>query len=467
MEIRGYLDFFRRRFWLLALGPLLAALAAYAVSRSLTPIYDATATIFVNQTQVPGVVQYNDVLASERLTNTYAELVERRALLDEAAKRLSITLDEESLRKKVNVSTVRDTQLLRIRVADADPMLASQFANALAQVFIDDNASQLGRPGTLSVAEQAAVPPRPARPRVALNVALAAFVGVVVAAGLALALEYLDDTVKTAEDVERTAALPTLGVVSRFRQRAPAAALLQVIAGSPSGEAYRQLRTNVHFAKLSGELKTLLVTSPSPREGKSTTAANLAVALAQAGERVIVVDTDLRRPAQHAIFEVPNSFGLTGLLLSGRAEAGPALMATKVGNLKVLPSGPLPPNPSELLTSALMQRLVASLRAGADYIVFDSPPVLAVTDASVLAAQTDATIVIAEAGRTRSEALRRAVQTARQANVRTLGVVLNKARPAGHGYYYGYYRRAGAAEEETPEPAVPRPPVPSTQPPSA
>ncbi|MGE0229948.1 MAG: CpsD/CapB family tyrosine-protein kinase, partial [Dehalococcoidia bacterium] len=216
---------------------------------------------------------------------------------------------------------------------------------------------------------------------------------------------------------------------------------LSALSAAESAESYRQLRTNIHFAAVAQPLKTILVTSANPQEGKSTSVANLGVVLAQAGQRVIVVDTDLRRPFLHTFFRIPNSFGLTGLLLTEAEEPDVALVATRIQNLMVLPSGPRPPNPSELLTSPAMARMIERLAGRADYVLFDSPPILAVTDASILAARTDAAVLIAERGKTRTEALRRAHQALLQANARVLGVVVNKSSGRGSAYgYYGHYR---------------------------
>lgn len=452
MELRGYIDVLRRRWWLLILGPLLAAGAAYFVSNSLTPTYQASTTLLVNQTQVPGVVQYNDVLTSERLTNTYAELVERTPILRTARERLDLPLTDAQLDAKVNVSIVRNTQLLRVRASDPDPRQAASIANVVAQTFIDDNAAQLTRPGSVSIAEPATVPVAPASPNIPLNVFLGALLGALVAVGLVALREYLDDTVKTSADVEAIAGVFTLGTVAKFprRRRAPRRGRggLESIALAESSEAYRQLRTNIHFARVASELKTILVTSANAQEGKSTTIANLAVVLAQAGQRVIAVDTDLRRPSLHTLFRLPNSYGLTGMLLNDTVDVSSALVGTGIADLYVLPSGPLPPNPSELLTSPAMERIIDLLRQHADYVLFDSPPILAVTDASILAARTDGAILVAERGRTRTEALRRAYESLRHANARVLGVVVNKAKGRGSGYGYDAYRREGRRTDD-------------------
>jgi capsular exopolysaccharide synthesis family protein len=452
MELRGYIDLLRRRWWILLLGPVVAGISAFVLSDSITPTYQSVATLLVNQTQVPGVVQYNDVLTSERLTNTYAELVEREPIFEAVKSRLGLSIDGEQIGKKINVSTVRNTQLLRVTVRDHNPVLAANIANTAAQAFIDDNAAQLSRPGTVSIAEGAVVPGSPVSPNITVNTILAAFLGLAIAGAVVALQEYLDDTVKTSEDIEAIAGALTLGTVGRFspkRSKSTPRPALSSIDVTESAEAYRQLRTNVHFARLAGELRTILVASANPQEGKSTSVANLAVVLAQAGQRVVAVDTDLRRPALHGIFRVSNSYGLTGLLLNEIDDPEVALLPSGVPNLMLLPSGPLPPNPSELLTSPAMERIVDALREKADYVIFDSPPLLAVTDASILAARTDGAILIAERGRTRMDALRRAHETLLRANARVLGVVINKAKRRDAGGYgrYSYYQAKPGGHE--------------------
>jgi non-specific protein-tyrosine kinase len=451
MELRGYIDVLRRRWLFFILLPLIAGISAFVISRQITPIYAATSTLLVNQTQQPGVVQYNDVLTSERLTNTYAELVTRRPVLSQVITAMSLPYNEGRLESKLSVSAVRNTQLLRVRVEDPSPGLSAAMANAIAQAFIDDNSRQLGRPGTVSIIDLATVPGAPVKPDTSINVALALVLGLVLAGGLVLVQEYLDDTVKTPEDVETVAGTSTLGVVSRFKgARAPLSETVGSLH-SEAGEAYRQIRTGIQFSGLDGKLKTILVTSANPGEGKSTTIANLASVLAQTGQKVILVDTDLRRPTLHTVFKVPNSFGLTGILLSDAADPAPGLVATRIKNLMLLPSGPIPPNPSELLASKPMESLIAGLKSRADYVLFDSPPVLAVADASILASKTDGTVLVLEMGHARSEALRRVARALSKVNARLIGAVINKARERGHGYYYyGYYRHDPGVDPNPP-----------------
>lgn len=206
---------------------------------------------------------------------------------------------------------------------------------------------------------------------------------------------------------------------------------------SPISEAYRSLRTNLEFSSLDRPLKTMVVTSAGPEEGKSTTLANLAVTLAQAEKKVILVDCDLRRPSQHEIFEVGNSLGLTSMVVDEEAFKNPPLQETPVPNLKLLPSGPLPPNPSELLGSRRMEEIIATLREKADLVLFDAPPIIAVTDAAVLASKVDGVLLVIKAGTTKRDHAQQAKALLEKVNARLVGAVLNNVRMdiSLHRYY--------------------------------
>ncbi|MGE5578388.1 MAG: CpsD/CapB family tyrosine-protein kinase [Syntrophothermus sp.] len=215
----------------------------------------------------------------------------------------------------------------------------------------------------------------------------------------------------------------------------------QLSPGSPVVEAYRVLRTNLQFATMNYSFRTILVTSPGPAEGKSTIIANLASVCAADGKRCIIVDSDLRMPVQHEILKCHNKVGLTDVLL-GRVEPEKALQETPVPGLRLLPSGPVPPNQAELLGSSRMTDLTEFLRSAADLIFFDTPPVLPVTDASVLAAKVDGVLLVANAGNVSREALILAKKALEKVNARLLGVVLNKAElQGGYAYYHSYYQR--------------------------
>jgi non-specific protein-tyrosine kinase len=206
---------------------------------------------------------------------------------------------------------------------------------------------------------------------------------------------------------------------------------------SPAAEAYRTLRTSLHFSGLDQPIRTLVVTSAevAAAETKALSVANLAVSLAQGGQRVILVDCDLRRPAQHEIFGVANTRGLTTMLLEEAALQSPPLVDAGVAGLGLLPSGPLPPNPAELLGSARMDGVIAALRERADVVLFDAPPVIAVTDATVLASKVDGLLLVIDAGRTRREYVQRARELLEKAHVRVWAVLENAPEDTAFGGY--------------------------------
>lgn len=205
---------------------------------------------------------------------------------------------------------------------------------------------------------------------------------------------------------------------------------------SPAAEAYRTLRTNLTFAGLDQPLEALVVTSPAPEEEKSVAVANLAVTMAQGERRTILVDADLRRPRLHAIFGVPNDRGLTTMFVDPEAMANPPLMGVGVENLWLLPSGPLPPNPADLLGSRRMDDVLAALRARADVLLFDAPPIVAVTDAAVLGRKVDGVLLVMTAGRTRRDHALQAKELLERAHVRLVGVVLTNVPVSRTRRYY-------------------------------
>jgi capsular exopolysaccharide synthesis family protein len=316
--------------------------------------------------------------------------------------------------------------------------LAASIANTTAEAFIEENALEIGRPGTVSISQTAVPPSSPVEPKVGMYTLVAMVLGFVVAAVYARGLEYLDDSIKTPDDIDTVLHLPTLGVIGRADSGGVWKAWNRVSGQvlSPFLEDVRELRTRIHFLKLDSDLKTIAVVSQNPDEGKTTTAASLAEVLAEAGDQVILVDTNLRRPRLHEIYGLSNSFGLTGLLMQEDVE-GVVLESTKVKNLRLLTSGPLPLSPSELLTSKRMTQVISFLRDSADYVIFDTSPLVSGSDALIVASKVDGTLAVVQAGRGRSQDVSRSIQRFGEARARILGVVLNRAKTSGRQYSYG------------------------------
>jgi tyrosine-protein kinase Etk/Wzc len=287
-----------------------------------------------------------------------------------------------------------------------------------------------------------------------VNVFLGALLGLILGVGAAFFLEYLDRTVRTSSDVESLLGIPVLGVIPRLRRiedaiddshgSAPARGSPLVVAMDPldpAAEAYRNLRMNLMFMSTDDEpIRTVLFSSPGPSEGKSTTAINFAVMLAQQGQRVLMIDADLRRPSLHRALDVLREPGLTNLLI-GNAEPRETVRPNVLPNLDFLPSGPFPPNPSELLNSKAMARMLEEFEGRYDQVIVDSPPVLAVTDAAILAVHTDGVVMVLRSGETEQRTAERSVEQLRRLGVRVFGAVLNEvsASSPDESYYLQYY----------------------------
>ena len=294
------------------------------------------------------------------------------------------------------------------------------------------------------VVEGAGQPLVPVRPRTLQNTLLGALVGLMLSMGGVLLIEYLDDRIRSPEQIDRVLKLPVVGLIAKMGNGYQGAGKQRLIAvrepRSPIVEAFRSIRTNIQFAGVDQPIRTLLVTSSGPSEGKSTVAANLAVVMAQAGLKVVLIDGDLRRPTLHKQFGQVNRAGLTEVILRDPRQWSGLTIASGEPNLSLLLSGALPPNPSELLGSKRMQQLLDYLHQVNDIVIIDAPPLLPVTDALVLAPLTDGVLLVIDYGGTRiGEAVQGKVQLD-QSGARILGVVMNKIPTGRRGYAY-YYRR--------------------------
>jgi polysaccharide biosynthesis transport protein len=372
----------------------------------------------------------------------------------------------EDLRAKIEVGKER-VKALEDRMVG--PLSAQQLGEIQAEIDTlerliaswEDSYTQLlittesdKSPNYLAIIEPAQASSSPVRPKVRLNTLLASVLGLVQALGLVFLLEYLDDTLKSADDLSQSLGITALGAVSRMKGRHYQEQLISAVDPfSSASEAYRMVRSNIQFKSVSEPIKSVVVTSSNPGEGKSVTAANLGMIMAQAGLKTIIVDADLRRPTQHEIFQMPHQkVGLTGLLRWPELEikgylnnTRVYLKNTQVENLQLLDSGIIPPNPAELLGSPRMGQLMASLSEEADVIIYDSPPVLAVTDAVILSNRVDGVVLVIEAGKTRQDAAKQAIGSLQAAGANVLGAVLNQVSSRNGGYQTGgyYYTRRG------------------------
>jgi tyrosine-protein kinase Etk/Wzc len=296
--------------------------------------------------------------------------------------------------------------------------------------------------GDLRVIDWAVIPDKPVRPKTKLDLILGFLAGLVLAGVAVFVLEWVDDSIKTLDEFERQVGQPVYGVIPRIALapgEPPGKTLVtRTDPKSPIAESFRTLRTNIHFADPDRRIASLLVTSAGPSEGKSTIVSNLAIAIANMGVRTLLIDCDLRKPNLHNIFEADRDPGLTSAIM-GEKPWRDGVRPSGVDNLSLLPSGPIPPNPTELLGSRHMVELLAEAKGEYDMVLLDSPPVIAVTDAAILSSLVDGTLLVVEVGRSRAQAVNRSVSLLENVKARLLGVVANHVVSSGLRYDYGYY----------------------------
>jgi len=443
MELRDYLRILRKRAWIVVLAAMLCPAAAFATSEATTPIYQGSARLLVVAKTDPGggtSSAYEGTLLSQQLVKSFAQILESRAIAESALRIDPQSLTSRELQARIHAEPVPDTLLIDLSVEDTEPARAKRLTNDVARAFILALPElQSGSTLRVSLVEPALKPSEPIRPRTKLNVALALVLGVILGVGLAYMREFLDRSVKTPEELERAAGVPVVGTIPPFRagkQPIPVAEQPRTAAA----EAFRKLRTNFAFLAVDRDSVCCVVTSPSASDGKSTVTANLAIALAQAGQRVAVIDADLRKPSLHRLFNLPQRVGTTTVLLD-RANVHDALQHPGADWPAVLTSGQLPPNPSELLGSQRMAELLAELRTAYEVVLVDCAPLLPVTDPMAVSRFADGILLITRAGATTRDHAQAAKAACAKAGATLFGTVLNAA-PVTEGNqstYYAYY----------------------------
>ncbi|MEU8174853.1 polysaccharide biosynthesis tyrosine autokinase [Microbispora hainanensis] len=465
MELLYYVRLMRR-YWPLLLLSVLAGLGtAHVVTLNTPPRYLASITMLVSADVGDGGLS-NALQAgalSQQRVQSYAALLTSRQVVG----RIAGGEDVDDLQSRITADAIPDTTLLRATVADTVPAQAAARANALGTAFarlID----QIERPTAKSpptirvtVVDEAEVPEEPVAPQPLTNLALGALIALFTAVTGLVLRDRLDTTVKTAEALQQVAKSSVLGLIGYERDAKRHPLILRGQGRSVRAEAFRSLRTNLQFIGVDRQPKSLVVTSCLPGEGKSSTSVNLAITMAQAGWRVVLVDADLRRPSVPRYLGIEGGTGLTDVLIE-RARLHEVIQTWGQPGLSVLPSGRIPPNPSELLGSRGMRSVLAQLAEEYDMVIVDAPPLLPVTDAAALGAICDGALLVVRHGKTRNEQVLRAGELLSSINARLVGTVLNFV-PAKHGSYYGYGYGYGEdpAEQgtvsQTPKPQAPIP----------
>lgn len=430
------------RRWRIVIGLAIVGVAAAAgITHQMTPTYRASAQLFVALESADTALELSSAanFSSQRV-KSYPTLVDSPLVLEPTIAELGLNTTPDLLAERVSAEVPPNTVLIQVYVDDASPQMAADIANTvsanLAKVVenLDRTRDDRPSPVRLSITRQATPPTLPRSPIPLLNLALGLLGGLVLGLSAAALREALDTTIKDELDVQDTIGLPTLAAVPTNSDVATAPLLGQAHTNPMWAESYRKLRTNLSYLDPDNPPRVMLVASALPGDGKTLTAANLAASLAQSGKRSVLVEADLRRPSIGRLLGLVPDVGVTTAVAG---KAGLEVVTQSAGDFDVITSGPIPPNPSEMLGSHAFQDIIAKLRESYDNVIIDSPPLIAVTDAAVVAAVADAVILVCRSKRTKRPELRRALLGLRAVDANVVGVVLNQV-PSSSGSHYQY-----------------------------
>ena len=439
MELRDYLDVFKKRWIVIVAITVLVIAAVLVYSFYQEPVYEAKATCMVSAT-LTGQGEYSANQIILQLLETMNNIAVSRPVLESTSSKLKSTRSSTQLKHAITSKVLLDTQLIAISAKDSEPLTAMLEANAAADSLIEFVNRNEGN-GTYKIekVEPPTTPNSPISPKPLRNAILGGFLGLILGIGVAAVLESIDVSVKSTEELGQLLERPVLAEIPLSKESSTGAATENGVKDTGILEATRTMRTNLQYMDIQGNLCEILVTSPSMSEGKTFISKQLAKAFAASGKKVLLVDADLRKTEQD--FE-SNAQGLTDTII-GNADLGAVIRKTETEQFDLLPSGPLPPNPSEMLDSEAMHKILDSLRSSYDIVIIDSSPIVTFSDPFVLASRADGTILVVEARSTSTESLKAATKLLSGPNINLLGAVLNKVKLGRRHNYYDYYYKSG------------------------
>ncbi|MCW2755510.1 MAG: capsular biosynthesis protein [Marmoricola sp.] len=435
----------QRRWLTIAVFFVLGLVGGAALTYFQTPQYESTARVFVAADSGSSTTTSDAVASSyfaAQRVQSYADLATSRELMQRVIARLNLPLTPTQLGSKISSSVATGTVIITLTVRDTSPTLAQEIARAESETFTSYIAELETSPVKATVVDPASYSAVQVSPKVVLNMIIAAVLGLVLGLAMALLRDLLDNTVGSASDVEDTIDAPVLSSVAYDTDVPKHPLLTEVGSHSTRVEAFRLLRTNLQFLDLDTRPRALVITSAVPSEGKTSTATNLAIALAQTGLRVLLVDGDLRRPKVASVLGLERSVGLTTVLV-GRSELQDSIQKHTDSGIYFLASGPIPPNPTEVLQSRAAQELFDRVSQMFDMVIIDGPPLLPVSDAAIMARDVDGAILVVRHGKTTKDQLKQAALRLAQVDANLLGVMVNMTpkrggKGSGYGYGYGY-----------------------------
>ena len=444
IDIKELLAFIKEKAWIIGVALIASITASIIYIQAIKqPIYKSSTTyVLISDSNEQGITT-SEVTLNEKLIATYKEIIKSRNILEKVIDSLKLDMTIQELARTISVEQVSTSSMIKITVSNNDPEAAKKIAETIGNEFSKEIES-LYKISNLGLVDKALVPV------VASNESNTKELIIINGGALALSLMaifmlfYFDNTVKDSEQIEEKIELPVLGNVPLVSRKSSNDKGKDLIVHndpkSPISEGIRTIRTNLQFSNVDGNVKKIMVTSSMPGEGKSFTSANLATAFAQDGNKVLMIDCDMRKGRLHKIFEISNAKGLSNLLIDNiEKNYKKYIKKTKIDNLEILPAGIVPPNPSELLNSEANKKLISILESEYDYIIFDCVPINGLPDSLIMTNLVNKAIIVCAANVTPTELLQKTKASLQNVDADIAGIVVNKTKGAYNKYYGHYY----------------------------
>ena len=448
INIRDFLNYLKKYVLVIAAVALVLVIGVFVYDKSIKkPLYTTYTTIILtksNEAQTGTTITQNDILLNQKLVETYSKIIKSKLVLEQVISETGVTYTAEELSENVNVEAYENTEMLKISVTDQDPELAASIANSIAQVFSGEIA-KIYQINNISVVDVAVTPEEVSNNTLKRDLLIALFISIFGTIGLVFVVYYFDDTVKLTDDLEEEIGMPVVAKVFKSdigsKNNRKVELLAQKYPKSVVSESIKTLRTNLQFSSVDEDIKTILITSSIPGEGKSFISANLAISFAQTDKKVLIVDCDMRKGRQHRIFKLSNSKGLSNLLIDDMTNLKDYINKTSVPGVHVITRGTVPPNPSELLNSKKNADLLRVLKAKYDVIIYDGVPCNGLPDSIIMSKLVDKVLIVSSDSMTPKSVLESTKKQLESVNAPVAGDVLNNVnrKNSTYGKYYGYY----------------------------
>lgn len=448
INIRDFLNYLKKYVLVIAAVALALVIGVFIYDKSIKkPLYTTYTTIILtksNEAQTGTTITQNDILLNQKLVETYSKIIKSKLVLEQVISETGVTYTTEELSENVSVEAYENTEMLKISVTDQDPELAASIANSIAQVFSGEIA-KIYQINNISVVDVAVTPEEVSNNTLKRDLLIALFIGIFGTIGVVFVVYYFDDTVKLTDNLEEEIGMPVVAKVFKSdvgsKNNRKVELLAQKYPKSVVSESIKTLRTNLQFSSVDEDIKTILITSSIPGEGKSFISANLAISFAQTDKRVLIVDCDMRKGRQHRIFKLSNSKGLSNLLIDDMTNLKDYINKTSVPGVHVITRGTVPPNPSELLNSKKNSDLLRVLKAKYDVIIYDGVPCNGLPDSIIMSKLVDKVLIVSSDSMTPKSVLESTKKQLESVNAPIAGDVLNNVnrKNSTYGKYYGYY----------------------------